>query len=152
LNKIKLHLDWCSYKAAKYAVEHWHYSKSLAVGKMVKKYCPGLKLIISFADERQGHHGIIYQAGNWIYTGKLKSTPMYYDKGKWCHQRQINSLYGTITNHKIRKDGGYRYRYLMPLTSEIKKQIEVLKKPYPKILCGNVVKEHISLSSEKVAV
>jgi hypothetical protein len=28
-NKPKLHLAWCSHKAAKYAVEHWHYSKRM---------------------------------------------------------------------------------------------------------------------------
>lgn len=32
----KLRLDWCSHEAAKYAVEHWHYSKSLPAGKSVK--------------------------------------------------------------------------------------------------------------------
>ena len=26
---MSLKLDWCSREAAKYAVEHWHYSKSL---------------------------------------------------------------------------------------------------------------------------
>jgi hypothetical protein len=36
LSEVKLHLDWCSYKAAKFAVEHWHYSKRLPVGKSVK--------------------------------------------------------------------------------------------------------------------
>ena len=29
MSKAILKLDWCDYKAAKYAVEHWHYSKSL---------------------------------------------------------------------------------------------------------------------------
>src|SRR3989304_3384358 len=33
---MSLHLDWCSYEAAKYAVEHWHYSGDLPVGKTVK--------------------------------------------------------------------------------------------------------------------
>jgi hypothetical protein len=28
-----LRLDWCSYEAAKYAVEHWHYSRSMPAGK-----------------------------------------------------------------------------------------------------------------------
>lgn len=28
---MSLTVDWCSYEAAKYAVEHWHYSKSLPV-------------------------------------------------------------------------------------------------------------------------
>lgn len=28
-----LKVDWCSYEAAKYAVMHWHYSKSMPMGK-----------------------------------------------------------------------------------------------------------------------
>jgi hypothetical protein len=34
--KCNLKLDWCSYNAAKYAVEHWHYSKRMPVAKLVK--------------------------------------------------------------------------------------------------------------------
>jgi len=30
-----LKLDWCSYQAAKYAVERWHYSKRMPAGKHV---------------------------------------------------------------------------------------------------------------------
>lgn len=33
---MNLRLDWCSYQAAKYAVEHWHYSKTMPVGKMMR--------------------------------------------------------------------------------------------------------------------
>jgi len=36
MSKAELKLDWCSHEAAKYAVEHWHYSKRMPVGKMVK--------------------------------------------------------------------------------------------------------------------
>jgi len=25
-DKVELKLDWCSYEAAKFAVEHWHYN------------------------------------------------------------------------------------------------------------------------------
>ena len=35
MSKAILKLDWCDYKAAKYAVEHWHYSKSLSASKNV---------------------------------------------------------------------------------------------------------------------
>jgi hypothetical protein len=31
-----LHLDWCSYEAAKYAVEHWHYSGTMPKSKLVR--------------------------------------------------------------------------------------------------------------------
>lgn len=36
LSQNNLKLDWCSYQAAKYACEHWHYSKSMPAGKLVK--------------------------------------------------------------------------------------------------------------------
>ena len=31
-----LYIDYCSYKAAKYACENWHYSKCIPAGKLVK--------------------------------------------------------------------------------------------------------------------
>lgn len=33
---MSLHLDWCSYEAAKYAVEHWHYSHKMPTARLVK--------------------------------------------------------------------------------------------------------------------
>jgi hypothetical protein len=36
MSKADLRLDWCSYQAAKWAVEHWHYSKRMPSGKLVK--------------------------------------------------------------------------------------------------------------------
>lgn len=33
---MNLHLDWCSYEAAKYAVEHWHYSRRMPKSKLAK--------------------------------------------------------------------------------------------------------------------
>lgn len=34
--KVDLKIDWATHEAAKYAVENWHYSKTLPVGKMAK--------------------------------------------------------------------------------------------------------------------
>lgn len=34
--KVDLKLDWCSHEAAKFACEHWHYSKCMPAGKTVK--------------------------------------------------------------------------------------------------------------------
>jgi hypothetical protein len=31
--QVELRVDWCSYQAAKYAVEHWHYSGSMPAYK-----------------------------------------------------------------------------------------------------------------------
>lgn len=35
-SKPTLRLDWCSHQAAKYAVEHWHYSRRMPKGKLAK--------------------------------------------------------------------------------------------------------------------
>src|SRR5437667_9862161 len=34
--KPTLRLDWCSYEAAKYAVRHWHYTRSLPCSKTAR--------------------------------------------------------------------------------------------------------------------
>ncbi len=34
--KVELKIDWATHEAAKYACEHWHYSRSVPVGKLVK--------------------------------------------------------------------------------------------------------------------
>lgn len=34
--KPELRLDWCTYEAAKYACEKWHYSRCMPAGKMVR--------------------------------------------------------------------------------------------------------------------
>lgn len=34
MSKADLKLDWCSYDAAKYAVEHWHYSRRMPKSKL----------------------------------------------------------------------------------------------------------------------
>jgi hypothetical protein len=36
VHAMTLRLDWCSHAAAKYAVEHWHYSRSLPTPPLVK--------------------------------------------------------------------------------------------------------------------
>lgn len=35
-SKPVLRVDWCSHEAAKYAVEHWHYSRRMPRGKLAK--------------------------------------------------------------------------------------------------------------------
>lgn len=35
MSKVDLRVDWCSHEAAKYAVEHWHYSRCMPKSKIV---------------------------------------------------------------------------------------------------------------------
>ena len=39
--------------------------------KLIKKFAPLVRMVISYADKDQNHTGIIYQASNWYYTGLL---------------------------------------------------------------------------------
>ena len=35
-SRPELKIDWCTHEAAKYAVEHWHYSKRMPKSKLAK--------------------------------------------------------------------------------------------------------------------
>jgi hypothetical protein len=114
--------------------------------KLLQKHSSGLKLVVSYADARQGHLGIIYQAGNWLYMGSNKSTPMWLYHGKWTHNRTISSAIdnGSLSAEDAKKletrDGGIRHKYLYPLDPSIRKQLKLQSKKYPK----NMREEHES--------
>ena len=103
--------------------------------EMLKIKNPGLRLIISFADQNKNHLGIIYQAGNWIYTGIGKSTPQYLVKGKWVHQRTMGAVRPIKNCPNPKRKILDKYRYLMPLDKKMRRQILPLSKPYPKQIC-----------------
>jgi hypothetical protein len=52
-------------------------------------------ILVSYADENQGHYGYIYQATNWVYTGKSSAERKVFIDGKLKHRRSLNSIYGT---------------------------------------------------------
>lgn len=114
-------------------------SKILAISlKMLRRFCPGLKLVVSFADSAQGHHGGIYQATNWIFTGSAL-LDCWIIKGQKIHPRSVVAKYGSqsmATVKKIDPDAkkvwGYKHRYVMPLDSRTRSIVQKLGKPYPK--------------------
>lgn len=110
--------------------------------KFLKKQSPGLKLVVSFADAGHGHHGGIYQANGWFYTGGA-TTHSYLVNGRLYHPKTLHSKYGkggqsipwlrkNIDKQAERVVTGFKHRYLMPLDDGIKKKIVLLSKPYPK--------------------
>ncbi len=202
--KPTLRLDWCTHAAAKYAVETWHYSRSLPppphvrVGaweggkfigciifsrgatpellspyglnttegcelvrvalsahanpvsrivaialRFLRSQCPGLRLVVSFADPGEGHHGGIYQAGGWTYSGESAGSTEYIGPdGKRWHGRMISpsgvkKVYGQLRRvlrpdqcTRVNRPG--KHRYLMPLDDAMRAQVAPLAKPYPK--------------------
>ena len=119
---------------------------SIAI-KMLKKKCSGLKLIISFADTEQNHHGGIYQATNWTYAGSTKQADEYLVKGKRMHGRSMRALYGTHVGKDFIKiiKGSSKHRYLYFLDNELKNKINIKKVNYPKRLT-KAITEYPSVS------
>lgn len=115
--------------------------------KMLKARNPGLRMCVSYADENHDHKGGIYQAGNWIYVGMAKGGDRYLaPDGKEYHSRMVKES-GTVRQFgketKVWKKseckvlaGLGKHKYLMPLDAEMRKQIEPLRKPYPKKPCA----------------
>ena len=104
--------------------------------KFLKEVNPNLRLIVSFADREEGHHGGIYQATNWIYSGTSADCMFSIINGKKIHPRTLSIM---VKSGKVKKRSDVahviskgKHRYLMPLDKKMRKQILPLSKPYPK--------------------
>lgn len=107
--------------------------------KFLRKQSPGLRLIVSFADPSAGHHGGIYQAGNWLYSGTCAATFEYRLNGSRLNKRAYTgNQFGKIGSKTsipagaVKVDVPGKHRYLMPLDSEMRAKIATLAKKYPK--------------------
>lgn len=116
-------------------------SKIVAISiKILRKFCPKLRLIVSYADSEQNHVGAIYQAMNWVFVGRIAWYKIVV-QGQKRHRRSVNAIFGCSSLDFIKKnidpkarkikDEG-KLKYLMPLDNEMHLQIQKLAKPYPK--------------------
>ncbi len=118
-------------------------SRILAIAlRMLNSSNPGLRMVVSFADTEQGHHGGIYQANGWVFEGS-KEYHAYRVNGAVTHPKTLHSRYGkggqsipwlreNVDPQAERVSGAKKHKYLMPLDAEMRKQIAPLAKPYPK--------------------
>jgi hypothetical protein len=111
--------------------------------RMLRKHCPGLRLVVSFADPNEGHAGTLYQAGGWVYAGDTEPGVKFIDRrGREWHPRQVSRdgiklLYGEVRRAPVRSECRRKkllpkHRYLMPLDAAMREQIRGLAKPYPR--------------------
>lgn len=100
---------------------------SFFVGKAMKLLKEEDLVIVSYADTGMGHNGYIYQATNFIYTGKTKQrTDKYTPTNK--HSRHYNNEYNHLRKVRTSK---HRYVYFTKSKDLIHKlNYPVL--PYPK--------------------
>lgn len=107
-------------------------------------------IVVSFSDTEMNHHGYIYQACNFIYTGCTKErTDKYTPNGK--HSRH----YKNEEQNGLRKVRSAKHRYIYfcdlgykKLSKQWKKSLRYKTQPYPKgdnsnYTLGNFLKQRI---------
>lgn len=109
--------------------------------KRIRQDAPQVELLVSYADPAQGHHGGVYQAASWIYTGTTKPDYQYLIDGKWWHSRSVSRLAGARLPEKVSAILGTpvervkvpgKHKYVFPLSRRARKLVTPLALPYPK--------------------
>jgi hypothetical protein len=118
-----------------------------------------IKVLISYADNGQGHLGGIYQATNWLYQGLSTDIALMPNFGislqkdpyKWIHSRTVFSMWGSSNLEHLKREigkDGYKefwrreeppkHRYIQILAQNKREKRDLTKKlkhklqPYPK--------------------
>jgi adenine modification enzyme len=115
------------------------YPESRAISyslKYIRRKYPKIKWIQSFADERCGGFGIVYQACSFDYYGEHLST-FYTDGDKFYHNIQVTASRekaGTQVQNKdeLEKIKLRQFRYIKFLDQREKKKCLLKEQPYPK--------------------
>jgi len=114
-------------------VENLELPLSSFVSSCLRRLTPYNLIIISYSDTEMGHHGYIYQACNFIYTGMTKERTDKYTAGN-KHSRHYNNE----DQNGLRKIRSAKHRYIYFATRNKKTKKEYSDKlnypimPYPK--------------------
>jgi ribosomal protein L21E len=100
-------------------------TKFIAISlKLLRKQKPNAKMVVSYADiTNQGHAGIIYKAGNWIYDGMIKTGKgaYYMVGGELVHGRAMRKRFGNDRSKWApHEDVGEmeKHRFIYPLDKD----------------------------------
>ena len=110
--------------------------------KLLKRQSPGLRLVVSYADLGEGHLGIVYQAGGWLYLGTSEQSYLRIH-GRIVHPRTVHDRYGrggqsvpwlreNVDPKAERVEMAPKLRYVMPLDKAMRRQLAPKALPYPK--------------------
>lgn len=103
-------------------------------------------LVVSFADQQQGHHGGIYQASGWLYDGRRdRRMDGIIINGVFKPGRSCNSQWGTQSPEKLRQilpnhtiephydDGKHLYWKALSIAGRTRaRRLGLKASPYPK--------------------
>lgn len=114
-------------------VDGWKEPLSMFVSRCLRELKNKNWIVVSYSDMAMNHHGYIYQACNFIYTGCTKErTDKYTDSGK--HSRHYNNS----DQNGVRKVRSSKHRYIYfctknkKLLNEWKNNLNYEILPYPK--------------------
>lgn len=109
------------------------------------KMLPHKGFVISFADANQNHHGFIYQATNFIYTGLSAAAEVYTNGTIEMHSKTFSDKYGRRDKAFAKEQGfeintkepKHRYFFILGNKAEKEKMKKILIdkfgiKEYPK--------------------
>ncbi len=103
--------------------------------------------VVSYSDIGENHHGYIYQATNWVYTGVTMQTGgyTYFFDNDWQHPRTTVAKFGTREHSTIiskfpdieyrkvsRKHRYFRFLGTHKQVKEMKTKLKYSILPYPK--------------------
>lgn len=111
--------------------------------RFLRRKCPGTRAVVSFADPTEGHHGGIYQAGNWIYLGTTPPLHVYRVHGVDVHPKTLHSRYGiggqSLPWLRERVDPNAervmlpgKHKYVYALDKSLRARFADRAQPYPK--------------------
>ena len=118
-------------------------SKCVATSlKLLRRQSPGLKIVVSYADTKEGHLGIIYQATNWIYLGGA-TQPYLKVGGRIQHPRSLYDRYGPkgqsvpwlrehVDPNAERVPMPVKHKYVFAFEKKLRQRLLAEAKPYPK--------------------
>lgn len=109
--------------------------------RLLRRQSPGVRLIVSYADPAQGHHGGLYQAGGWLYVGETARECVLKIHGRRMHPRSVGSRWGHRGVAWLRQHVDAtaerivtvpKHKYLWPFDAGLKAQFLPIVQPYPK--------------------
>jgi hypothetical protein len=119
-------------------------SKAMSISlKLLPKFLPLCKIVVSYADIDENHYGTIYQATNWYYTGEtnIGMRTGFIINGKKTHNKSVHGKGVIQSLDEVRKHldknaepyitKGKR-KYIFPLDKSLIFLCKSLSKPYPK--------------------
>lgn len=113
--------------------------------RLLHRHNPGLRVLVSYADPAEGHHGGVYQAAGWTYTGTATSQggyePAHVVRGRLYHPRAVRKKGWKNNTLWLRENVDPdaqpvahepKHRYVFPLDRAMRRKVAKLAKPYPK--------------------